>query len=101
MVDAALTDLLHELRDYPAPPGAPIAPSAPNDERDLAGVAVPLQLATGSGVLSFISTTTVFGTPLDITLSEVAIEAFFPADRETADVLNGAGARRRGPSVAA
>jgi hypothetical protein len=33
--------------------------------------------------VSFISTTTVFGTPLDITLAELAIEAFLPADPET------------------
>jgi hypothetical protein len=34
-------------------------------------------------VLSFLSTITVFGTPLDVTLSELAIESFFPADDET------------------
>ena len=39
------------------------------------------------GYLSFISTTTVFGTPMDITLSELAVEAFFPADAATADAL--------------
>jgi hypothetical protein len=38
-------------------------------------------------VLSFVSTTTVFGTPLDITLSELALESFFPADSATGDVL--------------
>jgi hypothetical protein len=47
-------------------------------------------LAVGDSVLSFISTTTVFGTPLDVTLSELAIEAFLPADAETArKVLDG------------
>jgi hypothetical protein len=40
------------------------------------------------GVLSFISTTTVFGTPVDITLSELALESFFPADAATSDTLN-------------
>jgi transcriptional regulator with XRE-family HTH domain len=48
-------------------------------------VIVPFQLRTDDGVLSFFSTTTVFGTPVDITLSELAIELFFPADAETAD----------------
>jgi hypothetical protein len=52
-----------------------------------AGVAVPFQLATSDGVLSFISTTAVFGTPVDITLSELALESFFPADAATADAL--------------
>ena len=43
----------------------------------------------GERVLSFFSTVTMFGTPLDITLSELAIEAFFPADAETAAALRG------------
>jgi hypothetical protein len=56
---------------------------------------VPLQLTTETGILRLFSTTTVFGTPLDVTLSEIAIESFFPMDEETADALlrltNGAG----------
>jgi hypothetical protein len=40
------------------------------------------------GVLSFLSTTTVFGTPVDITLSELALETLFPADDATADALH-------------
>ncbi|MCX7326538.1 MAG: hypothetical protein NTZ14_19445 [Hyphomicrobiales bacterium] len=38
-------------------------------------------------MLSLISTTTVFGTPVDVTLSELALETFFPADEETAATL--------------
>jgi hypothetical protein len=48
---------------------------------------VPLELVTDAGVLAFFSTTTVFGTPVDITLSELAIESFFPADANTAATL--------------
>jgi len=48
-----------------------------------------LRLVTPQGTLSFISTTMVFGTPVDITSSELAIEAFFPADRQTAEALRG------------
>jgi hypothetical protein len=48
---------------------------------------VPLKLVTEVGLLSFISTTTIFGTPRDITLSELALEAFFPADPETAAIV--------------
>lgn len=51
------------------------------------GIAVPLILDTVAGRLSFVSTVTVFGTPVDITLSELAIEAFFPADAESAELL--------------
>lgn len=54
---------------------------------ELASLAVPLELRTEQGVLSFISTTTVFGTPIDIGLSELAIESFLPADSETAEAM--------------
>jgi transcriptional regulator with XRE-family HTH domain len=74
--DAALTELLREVLSYPAPDGA-----APTVEPG--AVLVPLRIATVAGVLSFFSTTTVFGTPLDVTLSELAIELFFPADAAT------------------
>jgi hypothetical protein len=42
--------------------------------------------------LSFFSTTTVFGAPFDVTLAEIAIEAFFPADSETQALLRRVGA---------
>jgi transcriptional regulator with XRE-family HTH domain len=79
--DSALADLLKELTDYPAP--------AHTAEPAASGVAfaVPFRLATDAGVLSFISTTTVFGTPVDVTLSELALESFFPADPATAAAL--------------
>jgi transcriptional regulator with XRE-family HTH domain len=81
--DPVLVGLLEELRALPVPQTwRPPPPTA-----DYAGVVVPLQLATAAGVLSFLSTTTVFGTPVDVTLSEIAIEAFFPADRATAHAL--------------
>lgn len=80
--DAALIRLLDELRAYPAPASARPVPPA-----ELESVAVPLRIASPAGVLSFISTTTVFGTPVDITLSELAIEAFFPADAGTAAAM--------------
>jgi transcriptional regulator with XRE-family HTH domain len=82
--DPVLTELLRELGAYPAP-GA--ARSRPANEREYAGVLVPLQFTTEQGVLSFFSTTTVFGTPLDITLSELALESFFPADAATGEAL--------------
>ena len=39
----------------------------------------------GGDVLSFMSATMIFGTPVDITLSELALETFFPADELTAE----------------
>ncbi len=47
-------------------------------------IAIPLELDTPAGRLSLISTVTVFGTPAEVTLSELAIEAFYPADDATA-----------------
>ena len=55
--------------------------------RDYAGVVIPFELRTPAGVLSFFGTTTVFGTPIDITLAELALESFFPANARTAEVL--------------
>jgi transcriptional regulator with XRE-family HTH domain len=80
--DPTLTRLLRELEGYPIYVEAPPVPA-----HDYAGIVVPLRLATPNGMLSFFSTTTVFGTPLDVTLSELAIEAFFPADDVTAEAL--------------
>jgi hypothetical protein len=78
--DVGLSDLLEELRDYPGPRGA-----GPAEEHDQ--IAVPFRLATIDGELSFFSTTTMFGTPVDITVSELAIEAFLPADAQTAEIM--------------
>lgn len=50
---------------------------------------VPLRLRTDDGELSLLSTTTLFGTPLDVTVAELAIEAFYPADEATRRVLGG------------
>ncbi|MDR8395535.1 helix-turn-helix transcriptional regulator [Paraburkholderia sp. USG1] len=82
--DDALSALHEELAAYPAPPGAE---AAEHDTTAAGQIAVPLRLRTPIGVLSFLSTTTVFGTPVDVTLSELAIEAFFPADQQTAAAL--------------
>jgi transcriptional regulator with XRE-family HTH domain len=82
--DPVLVALLAELRGYPAPRrGGDVAGPWLTD------VAIPLRLRAGDTILSFLSTTTVFGTPQDITLSEIALETFFPADPETAERLRG------------
>jgi transcriptional regulator with XRE-family HTH domain len=83
--DPVLSELLAELSAYPVPFAR--TPARPPRESDYGSVVVPLQLTTPGGPLSFFSTTTVFGTPLDITLSELALESFYPADAATADAL--------------
>jgi hypothetical protein len=51
-------------------------------------IVIPLKIETRYGTLSFISTTTVFGTPVDVTVSEIALETFFPADDATREVFS-------------
>jgi transcriptional regulator with XRE-family HTH domain len=90
--DPILTELLAELEAYPLiskfDGRTPDGDAKPTDDTDYGGVVVPFRLRTDFGVLSFFSTTTVFGTPLDVTLAELAIESFFPADPQTTEILN-------------
>ena len=72
--DQELEALLEELRALPGPAGEP-------GEHE---VFVPLRIDG----LAFLSTRTTFATAVDVTVSELAIEAFFPADRHTAQVLS-------------
>ncbi|GFE81447.1 transcriptional regulator [Steroidobacter agaridevorans] len=81
--DPVLVALLEELMALPAPEH----PTGRNGNELTNAFVVPMRLATPMGVLSFISTTTVFGTPIDVTLSELALESFFPADAATAAAL--------------
>lgn len=76
-----LIALVTELKAYPAPPAPDRRPE------DFGGVAIPFQVMMGDRMLSFLSTTTVFGTAVDITLAELTLETFFPADAGTAEAL--------------
>lgn len=80
--DPALLDLLRELEGYP-PPSRP-AEEVPGPESDLVA---PMLLDTGFGRLRLVYAVTVFGSPRDVTLDEIAIETFFPADEHTRRVL--------------
>ena len=93
--DAALAELHRDLKAYPPPPDAGPDKSADADvdadalESGAGGsFAVPFQLRTPQGVLSFFSTTTMFGTPIEVTLSEISLECFYPADATTAAILH-------------
>jgi transcriptional regulator with XRE-family HTH domain len=80
--DPQLTTLLNELRGYPC--------DQPEPAVELPGpgeIVVPLRLEHGDGELRFMSIVSTFGTPLDITVQELSIEAFFPADAATAAAL--------------
>lgn len=81
--DPVLIALRDELQAYPVP-----RESRPKRlARDYDGIIVPFELATEAGVLAFFGTVTVFGTPVDVTLSELALECFYPADAATAEIL--------------
>ncbi len=80
--DPVIRDLLAEVAAYPAPLNSEAYGRFEASER----LATPLRIATRFGVVSFLSTVTVFGTPNDVTLSELALEMLFPADNETAEI---------------
>ncbi|MFC4031586.1 helix-turn-helix domain-containing protein [Streptomyces polygonati] len=76
--------LYEELRDYPC--------DQPEPELDMPGpgdIFVPLNLRQGDRTLSFFGMLATFGTALDITVAEMVIESFFPADPETVAALHG------------
>ncbi|MER6346904.1 helix-turn-helix domain-containing protein [Streptomyces sp. NPDC001595] len=79
---AGLAELLAELESYPAPGGSGTEAEAFPDD-----LVVPLRMSTERGELALLYTTTVFGSPRDVTLDEIAIETFFPADAHTAVLL--------------
>jgi len=76
--DAALIELLREVSAYPGGPRPPAQTSRVEHE-----IAVPFRIKIGDDVLSFFSLTTVFGSPIEVALSELALELFFPADDTT------------------
>jgi len=114
--DPVLIDLLREFSEYPGAklkskevsskeespksdsrtlavaPGAARSRGAQPGHENLPehAVVVPFRLNTVFGLLSFFTTTTVFGTPVDVTLSELAIESFYPADTATAEAVHAA-----------
>jgi hypothetical protein len=82
--DPQLAALLQELRSYPVPAHA--SSSHITSTRDHP-IAIPLVIASDQGPLEFLSTTTVFGTAVDVTLADIVIESFFPANAQTAAAM--------------
>ena len=80
--DAELEQLHDELADYPGVVADPV-----RVEHADADIVLPLRLRVGDGELAFFSTVSTFGTAVDVTLAELSIEAFYPADDATAAVL--------------
>lgn len=80
--DFGLEELLKELNGYQISDRRREKSLKPAD-----AIVIPLRIETRFGTLSFMSTTTVFGTPVDVTVSEIALETFFPADEATREVF--------------
>ncbi|MDZ4312809.1 MAG: helix-turn-helix transcriptional regulator [Cypionkella sp.] len=80
--DPRLIALLDELKAYPTPPNATTMRKVTAN-----AIAVPLILQSREGPLTFLSTTTLFGTAVDVTLADIVIESFFPADTQTAAAM--------------
>lgn len=78
--DPGIADLTEELGRLPSP-----FRSRSRLGTEVGSVLIPMILETSVGMISMFSTTTVFGTPLDVTLDEIAIESFFPADVTSGD----------------
>ena len=117
--DPVLADLLHELQHLPPPGKAPVGaadgtpataarsaagPAAEHPSDPAAdeppGLALPLVLDTPMGRLSFLTTVTVFGTPTEVSLQELAIETLLPADEFTAQALRALAGAPATPSAA-
>jgi transcriptional regulator with XRE-family HTH domain len=81
--DPALVSLLAELRSLPAGENE----QEEHVQGEHLGIAVPFKFRSPFGVLSFISTTTIFGSPVDITLQELALETFYPLDEFTKQAM--------------
>lgn len=84
-----LRSLYEEVAAYPVPeppPGAPATTAVGGG--GVPSLALPLQILHDGQVLSFIASIATFNTPMDITVAELAIETFLPADRATADRLH-------------
>lgn len=78
---APLRDLYQEVEAYPLPPGGT------ETRGQTSPFALPMVIEHGGRTLSFFSTIATFNTPMDVTVSELAVETFLPADPETAKNL--------------
>jgi transcriptional regulator with XRE-family HTH domain len=80
--DPVIQRLHAEISAYPVPPDSEPAGGFEASQR----LATPLRIATRLGTVSFLNTVTVFGTPNDVTLAELALEMLFPADAKTIEI---------------
>jgi transcriptional regulator with XRE-family HTH domain len=80
--DPRVAKLVREFEAYPYPEDEQMLP-----HDSFGGVVVPIRLRREDRVLSFFSTIATFGTAVDLTVAELSLESFFPADAETTEIL--------------
>lgn len=80
--DPVIQGLLAEVAAYPVPANTETCESQESSQH----LVTPLRIATRLGMVSFLNTVTVFGTPNDVTLAELALEMLFPADSQTIEI---------------
>jgi len=80
--DPVIQGLLAEAAAYPVPANTETCESQEGSQH----LVTPLRIATRLGIVSFLNTVTVFGTPNDVTLAELALEMLFPADSQTIEI---------------
>jgi transcriptional regulator with XRE-family HTH domain len=80
--DPVSQGLLAEVAAYPVPANTETCESQEGSQH----LVTPLRIATRLGIVSFLNTVTVFGTPNDVTLAELALEMLFPADSQTIEI---------------
>jgi transcriptional regulator with XRE-family HTH domain len=85
--DAELQALYEEVSRYPMPRGEDVHHDGAPRHRP-SPIQVPLRIRTPFGELAMFSTMATFGAPADVTLSELAIELFYPLDDVTANALH-------------
>lgn len=81
--EPGLEALVAEVQSYPVPPRSTGSPGFDASQR----LCTPMRIATRFGTVSFLNTLTVFGTPSDVTLAELALEMLFPADEDTIEIV--------------
>ena len=91
--DPVLGELYSELRSYSTPTRADLSATP-----DPPALALPFRLSSEFGELEFLSTTTVFGTSVEVFLSELVIESFFPANLGTKEALHQLSRAQANPS---
>lgn len=92
--DPVIRSLYAEIAAYPVPSNS----EPPGDFQASQRLATPLRIATRLGTVSFLNTVTIFGTPNDVTLAELALEMLFPGNAETVEITRNMVQEQSGPN---